>query len=233
MKAIIAFSVLAVLFAPCLFLLQASGFSQLTPRSTELFPQLFCAAENDDLRVIEATLKERPMLSCAMNSNGQTVLHVAIRNGAANVVDYLLLFGVDPTIRDEKNNTPLALAEHASKNRQQIVASVLTALNLHNTFFQAIANQDVNSDDVEDLIERQPALLLRVDSQGRKPVDIVKANGREDLCDIFYRRLVMMLLQAVADERCYVVQNLLQRYPNLAQYAEPDSLFLVEPENCC
>jgi len=70
-------------------------------------PDIFEAVQADDVRLVQAALDKGAELNAATGPGGQTPLMHGALMGSAQVVDFLLQEGADPTIGEKDGYTPM------------------------------------------------------------------------------------------------------------------------------
>lgn len=60
-----------------------------------------------DIQEIKEILRSKPSLVFVLDKNGKSPLHIAVEQGHYEIVDFLLVWGSNPNIKDAIGHTPL------------------------------------------------------------------------------------------------------------------------------
>jgi hypothetical protein len=98
---------------------------------------LVTAARSGDYRTIKTLLASRPTNVNGRNTKGDTALHAAVRLPAryqkdkVTMINLLLCYGADPSLKDEKGLTPLGLALALDEEREWQPYETIIVLEAH------------------------------------------------------------------------------------------------------
>ena len=87
-------------------LLVEAGMDPNGPQDPQSIPPIIMAAFRGNVKLVEYLLAQPKIEVDKRDIDGQTALLVAAKKGNARIVDLLLEAGADPTLKNERGETP-------------------------------------------------------------------------------------------------------------------------------